>query len=120
MGGVFQRGEQKVRPGAYININQVKEEEAGYSDGVVAVLFTSSWGPLGKAVEIDRKEGYETVFGSDGTTDAIAEVFAGGAQLAVCCRVGSGGTESQTTLKKSGRGYGCSQDHGEVPGKAGV
>ena len=117
MGGVFQRGEQKVRPGAYININQVKEEEAGYSDGVVSVLFTSSWGPLGKAVEINRKEGYETVFGSDGTTDAIAEVFAGGAQMAVCCRVGSGGTESQITLKKAEEDTDAVRITAKYPGK---
>lgn len=117
MGGVFQKGEQKVRPGAYFNVNQVKEEEAGYSDGIVAVLFTSAWGPLGKAVEIRKKEGYETVFGTDGTTDAISEVFAGGAQMAVCCRVGSGGTASETTLKKAEEDTDAVKITAKYPGK---
>lgn len=101
MGGVFQKGEIKVRPGAYFNVNKVKEEETGYSDGIVAVLFRSDWGPLGEAVEIDKKDRYEAVFGTDGTTDMISEVFSGGAQSAVCCRIGSGGTKAETVLKKA-------------------
>lgn len=101
MGGVFQVGEMKVRPGAYFNINKVKEADTGYSDGIVAVVFQSSWGPLGEAVEIGKRDRYERVFGTEGTTDIIAEVFAGGAQAAVCCRVGSGGTKAETVLKKA-------------------
>lgn len=117
MGGVFQKGEQKGRPGAYFNINQVKDENEGYVDGIVAILFQSAWGPLGKAVEIGKMDGYDTTFGTGGTTDAIEEVFAGGAQIAVCCRVGSGGTESETTLKKAEEDTDAVRITAKYPGK---
>ena len=46
-------------------------------DGVVAVLFKSSIGPLGKATVLPAAEGYENTFGTGGTTDALREAFYG-------------------------------------------
>lgn len=99
MAGYFQVGEQKVRPGAYFNVDKRGEENAfGAVDGVVAVLFKASFGPLGQVVVIDREDGYESVYGTDGTTDALREALYGGAKKLVACRVGSGGTPSLVEL----------------------
>ena len=67
MAGYFQAGEKKVRPGGYFNVQKKEGEDAfGAVDGVVAVLFRSSFGPLGQAVVIGREEGYERVLGTGG------------------------------------------------------
>ena len=49
MAGYFSLGENKIRPGAYFNVQKRGDEtNFGAIDGVVAVLFKSSIGPLGK------------------------------------------------------------------------
>lgn len=99
MAGYFQIGEAKVRPGGYFNVQKKGEENAfGAVDGIVAVLFRSSFGPLGEVVPIDRDDGYETVFGTGGTTDAMREALAGGAKKLIACRLGAGGTASKAIL----------------------
>lgn len=99
MAGYFQAGEKKVRLGGYFNVQKKEGEDAfGAVDGVVAVLFRSSFGPLGQAVVIEREEGYEQVFGTGGTTDALREAICGGAEELIACRVGSGGTPSSVEL----------------------
>lgn len=104
MAGVFTLNETKVRPGTYFNI-QKKNDGSGVSyDGVAAVLFRADWGPLNEAVLVDAADGYEKVFGTALTTDAIQYVFAGGATTALCCRVGKGGTAAAISLKKEGAG----------------
>lgn len=99
MAGYFQMGEEKIRPGAYFHVDKKGEENAfGAVDGVVAVLFKSSFGPLGTVAVLEREDGYEQVFGTDGTTDALREALYGGAKKLVACRVGSGGTPSLVEL----------------------
>lgn len=49
MAGYFSLGENKIRPGAYFNVQKRGDEtNFGAIDGIVAVLFKSSIGPLGK------------------------------------------------------------------------
>ena len=99
MAGYFQIGETKVRPGAYFNVQKYGEEDGfGAVDGVVAVLFQSSFGPLGEVVVLDREDGYEQVYGTDGTTDALREAIYGGAKKLIACRIGSGGTAASVEL----------------------
>ena len=99
MAGTFMIGETKVRPGAYFNLN--KKEDGGLAgavNGIVGVLFKSDWGPLNEAVEISADDGYYSIYGNGGTTDAIGLAFEGGAVTAVCCRVGNGGTQGNVKL----------------------
>lgn len=99
MAGYFQVGEEKVRPGAYFNVDKRGEEDAfGAVDGVVAVLFQSAFGPLNQVVTIERDDGYEQIFGTAGTTDAMRESIYGGAKTLVACRVGNGGTSASVEL----------------------
>ena len=75
MAGYFSLGENKIRPGAYFNVQKRGDEtNFGAIDGVVAVLFKSSIGPLGKATVLPASEGYENTFGTGGTTDALREL----------------------------------------------
>ena len=100
MAGYFQIGETKVRPGAYFNVQKYGEEDGfGAVDGVVAVLFQSSFGPLGEVVVLEREEGYEQVYGTDGTTDTLREAIYGGAKKLIACRIGSGGTMATVELE---------------------
>lgn len=102
MAEYFNTGETKVRPGAYFNIQKTGSNAAADAiSGVTAVVFRSDFGPLNKAVELDRDEGYEDMFGSGGTTDALKEAFSGGAQTVIACRAGNGGTPSTVTLNDS-------------------
>lgn len=99
MAGMFTTGETKVRPGAYSNIQKSGGNTiAGAVDGVTAVLFRSDWGPLGKAVIISSEDGYEKIYGSAVTTDALKEAVYGGAKTLVCCRVGTGGKAGSVKL----------------------
>ena len=64
MAGYFAVGEQKIRPSAYFNVSKKGEENTfGAVDGVVAVLFKSSFGPLGTVKVIEREDGYAQVYG---------------------------------------------------------
>lgn len=99
MAGYFQIGEQKIRPGAYFNVSKKGEENAfGAVDGVVAVLFKSSFGPLGTVSVIEREDGYAQIYGTGGTTDALREALYGGALKLIACRVGVGGTAETVSL----------------------
>lgn len=100
MAGTFIFGEQEIRPGAYFNIQKEgQEEEAGAVNGVTAVIFQADTGPLCEAVEIDVKDGYEKIFGTGKTTDAMQEAIKGGAKTLIACRVGSGGTSASVTIQ---------------------
>ncbi len=100
MAGYFQIGEQKIRPGSYFNVQKREENnEFGAVDGVVAVLFRSSIGPLGTVKVLEREDGYEGIYGTEGTTDAMREALYGGAQKLVACRIGSGGTNETVSLE---------------------
>ena len=99
MAGYFNLGETKTRPGAYFNVQKRGiDAVAGAIDGVVAVLFKADFGPLGTVVEIDALDGYESVFGTGGKTDALKYALQGGATKLVAYRVGTGGTCATTTL----------------------
>lgn len=100
MRGTFVVGERKTRPGTYFNIQKSAESnQADSINGVVAVIFRSNFGPLNKAVEISVEDGYESLFGTDKTTDAMREAFLGGAKTIIACRVGNDdGTKGKINL----------------------
>lgn len=102
MAGTFIIGEQKVRPGSYFNIGTKDGSSVEVVNGVTAVVFRSDFGPLGEAVEFGKDEGYEDIFGTGGTTDAIKEALNGGAKTIIACRLGSDGMPSSVVLNAAG------------------
>ena len=93
MAGYFNIGETKIRPGAFFNVQgDGYAGVPGAQDGVVAVIFKATMGPLGVVKEFDISESYTKYYGTSGTTDAIREAVYGGARKIVACRVGTGGT----------------------------
>lgn len=115
MAGYFQIGETKIRPGSYFNIQKREEDDAfGAVDGVVAILFRSSIGPLGTVKMIEREDGYESVYGTGGTTDTLREAIYGGAQKIVAVRIGNGGTSETVSLDAEN---GKVKITGKYPGK---
>ncbi len=99
MANYFNPGEEKIRPGVYFN-HQKQEEEVtpGAVDGIVAVLFKSSMGPLGAVTVLSAKEGYKDIYGEGGTTDVLRETFYGGASKVIAVRVGNGGKAGMASL----------------------
>ena len=95
-------GVEATRPGNYFNFDKKGTDKVvGATDGVCAVLFKSNWGPLGEAVIRTADEGYESVFGSGGTTDVIALNMEGGSSELILVRVGTGGTKATLTIKNT-------------------
>jgi len=100
MAGIFVLGEEKVRPGGYFRIKKNGDDATGeVVNGVTAVIFRSDFGPLGKASVLGRDEGYESTYGTGGTTDALKEVFKGGANTVVAVRLGDGGSVASASIK---------------------
>ena len=105
MAGIFILGEEKVRPGSYFNIRKNDDDSvAAVINGVTAVIFRSDFGPVGEAVELSRDDGYESIFGTSGTTDAMGQALAGGAKTLIACRLGNGGAASSVALKDADGG----------------
>ncbi len=103
MAGTFILGETKVRPGSYFNIQKKGGNAvAGIMNGVTAVVFKADFGPLNTAVELSSEDGYEQIFGTGLTTDAIREAISGGAKTIIACRAGNGGTQGTINLKDTG------------------
>lgn len=99
MAGTFIIGETKIRPGTYFNIQKAGDNQiAGAIDGITAIFFKGDFGPLNEAVEITPADGYESLYGTAGTTAAIREVLSAGVTKCICVRVGKGGTPATVTL----------------------
>lgn len=99
MANYFYVGEEKIRPGTYFNL-QKKEEEASFGavDGITAVLFKSSFGPLGTVTVLPAKDRYKDIYGDGGTTDVLREAFYGGVSKILAVRVGNGGKAGAASL----------------------
>lgn len=99
-GAVFQVGEQKIRPGVYVRVTSSGEPAVGaVPQGIVAALFRSSWGPLGKPVVLENASAVPSMFGDDGTVDVILEAFRGGCRQVVAYRLGTGGSKAILNLQ---------------------
>lgn len=99
-GAVYQVGEQKIRPGVYVRVTSSGETAVGaVPQGIVAALFRSSWGPLGKPVVLENANAVSSMFGDDGTVDVILEAFRGGCRQVVAYRLGTGGSKATLNLQ---------------------
>lgn len=99
-GSVFMPGEQKVRPGVYVRVtNRGLPTEPGLAQGIVAVPFRASWGPLGEQVLLESPDSVTQLFGSDGTVHALLDAFLGGARQVLGYRMGRDGQTASTQLQ---------------------
>ena len=99
-GTVFQVGEQMVRPGFYFRVTNIGAAQSGTQpQGIVAVLFRSSWGPVATVENLASHDAATALFGSSGTVAAIEQAFLGGALKVKAIRTGENdGTAATITL----------------------
>lgn len=99
-GETFLPGQSKVRPGIYIRTtNTGIPPAAAVPQGIVAVLFAASWGPLATVQTLEGGvEEVESVYQSGGTIDTAKEVFRGNALRVLAYRLGTGGAKSTVNL----------------------
>lgn len=101
MGQFYVKGEQKVRPGLYNRYtNRTVYDNTGAIDGICAVPIKATSGPmetvnLFTTSDIDR---FNTMYGYGGTTEAVRELFKGGALKVYTYRLGTGGEKAKASL----------------------
>ncbi|WP_027406163.1 phage tail sheath subtilisin-like domain-containing protein [Anaerovibrio sp. RM50] len=91
MSGTFTIGEKKVRPGVYYRYeNAGNVSTVGATNGVLAALFQSNWGPLNKQFEMDVTmiNNIPDYYGTGEGTEVLKEGFKGGATTIRAVRVG--------------------------------
>jgi hypothetical protein len=98
-GTAYIEGTTQIRPGIYYRVTNVGETAivAGEA-GVVAAVFSASWGPLGSPVEVRSIFDVDEKYGAATGTEIVREIFRGGAQTVLAMRAGSGGTVATRTL----------------------
>ena len=101
-GIVFRSGEQKVRPGVYIRVQNVGQPVVpALPNGIVAAVFRSNWGPIQTPTVIETAEVISEKFGVSASLDMLQEAFRGGCKKIVGVRVGEAGAPAQVTLTDS-------------------
>lgn len=105
MGAFFIQGEQKVRSGVYKRYEDWSNPPvAGADDGKSAATVRSNWGPVGKAITLERDTDITKYFGSggeNGTTDCPLLQFKGGSSVVYAVRLGKGGTQGSLEIADS-------------------
>lgn len=101
MGYFYKKGEKKVRPGLYQRYeNRGASTTAGALVGYCAITIQADWGPLNEVVTASA-ENLTRLFGNGGTVADAQALFDGGASTVYVCRIGTGGTKANLTLKDS-------------------
>lgn len=102
MGMFFTAGQTKKRPGIYQRYENISSSTiASAVNGICAAVFMASWGPLNQVVNLTDDLAIDSLYGSDGTTQILHEMFTGGAVTVRAVRAGTGGTAGTATLKDS-------------------
>lgn len=99
MAGIFTDGVAEVRPGSYFTVGTKDGSSViGAQDGIVAVLFQGTFGPLNEVTELSDSQGAYDIYGDGGKVDAVSLAFLGGAKTVLAVRVGSEGTAASVQL----------------------
>jgi len=103
MAGVtFTSGEQKVRPGVFVRVQNIGQPVVpALPQGIVAGVVKSNWGPINTPITIATNEAIRDVFGSGESLTMLTEAFRGGCKKIVGVRVGEAGAPAQVTLTDS-------------------
>lgn len=77
-GGIFKTENEKLLPGAYVNVVSSKQQLIGSSDTDNGIVFMNlqglDWGPRGVVI-VDGKTNFLAVFGAEITSQALKPVF---------------------------------------------
>lgn len=101
MASVYVKGEKKIRPGIYNRYeNRTVTDNTGAIDGICAVPIHATSGPLEEVrlFTTSTQDDFTTMYGEGGTTDAVREMFKGGALQVYTYRLGTGGAKATATL----------------------
>lgn len=94
-GATFRLGEQKVRPGFYVRVENIGvPAPVGVTNGTVAAMMKSSWGPLNLPVMMESQGEIAQNFGplaAGFTTDTADQAFRGLAERVLGIRLGGSG-----------------------------
>lgn len=100
MGGTYQAGEEKVRPGVYRRYTtQDKKLVAGAMTGVFAIPVKADFGPVGTVTIHTKQDSVKEMYGMGGTVKGALNLFEGGAEKVHVYRLGTGGTTGKAELK---------------------
>lgn len=100
MGGTYQAGEEKVRPGVYRRYTtQDKKLVAGAMTGVFAIPVKADFGPVGTVTIHTKQDSVKEMYGMGGTVKGALNLFEGGATKVHVYRLGTGGTTGKLELK---------------------
>lgn len=105
MSGTFTIGEKKIRPGTYFRReNRGGVSVVGATNGIVAAVFQSNWGPLNTEFDLDTTmlNNLRDYYGDGTGNDIIKQAFLGGAITVRAVRVGGDdGVQASITLKNN-------------------
>lgn len=100
MGGTYQAGEEKVRPGVYRRYStEDKKLVAGAMTGVFAIPVKADFGPVGVVTIHTEQDTLKEMYGVGGTVKGATNLFEGGAAKVHVYRLGTGGTKGTLDLK---------------------
>jgi hypothetical protein len=93
-------GQRIIQPGSYIRVTNFGDIPlSGATQGVVAIVAQTAWGPLGTSVILSNNlQSVDDTFGVGAGTDTIREAIRGGALQTVVVRPGTGGVKASRTL----------------------
>ena len=100
MTGTFLQGERKTAPGSYYRRERAGYTTEGATNGVLACILQSNWGPLNEEFDVDQTmlNNLADYFGTG--EEILREGLIGGATTIRAVRVGDGdGTCASVTLK---------------------
>lgn len=107
MAGIFTIGEKKVRPGVYFRReNTGGVDVVGATNGIVAAIFQSDWGPINEEFDLDTtlRNNIADYYGNDPHVRIIKEAFSGGATTIRCVRAGNDdGVAGSITLQNEAK-----------------
>lgn len=99
MAGIFSDGVAQVRPGSYFNVSTSDGSSVvGAQDGIAAVVFSGTFGPLNEIRELTGENEAYAIYGDGGQVDAVQLAFMGGAKKVLAIRVGNEGTAAKAQL----------------------
>ncbi|HQE50355.1 MAG TPA: hypothetical protein PKV93_13520, partial [Fervidobacterium sp.] len=100
MAGVtFTSGEQKVRPGVFVRVQNIGQPVVpSLPQGIVAAIFKSNWGPINTPTVVATNEAIPDMFGSSSSLTMLTEAFKGGCSKIEAVRTGTGGAPSTLVL----------------------
>jgi len=104
MGGTYQAGEEKVRPGVYRRYTtQDKKLVAGAMTGVFAIPVKADFGPVGTVTIHTKQDSVKEMYGMGGTVKGALNLFEGGAAKVHVYRLGTPLARQSLRIQKTQR-----------------